>query len=291
MTSHAVEREKLEKPREIKKTLGKDDFLKIMITQMKNQDPTNPFKAEQMATEIAQFTSVEQLQNVNQNLLKMANQNKPFEQLAMTQMIGKFVTIDRSRFPHQEGQAESLSFQLSDPAQSVRMSIVNDLGEIIFEKDLGSQNKGTSSFTWDGMKSNTLPAGTSHYTLRVDAKNENGVPLQINPQIRSRIVGISFEGKEPVFLVGDSHHQDRVTLQNIIQVHSLEEIPKTNESEMKHVISPAELNFNRPSGVESSHLSKNNGINLQEQYAQVENNLEGSRQKGFPNGLEVSHEQ
>src|SRR6476619_2933183 len=63
--------EKAEKPREIKKTLGKDDFLKIMVAQMKNQDPTNPFKAEQMATEVAQFTSVEQLQNVNQNLAKM----------------------------------------------------------------------------------------------------------------------------------------------------------------------------------------------------------------------------
>ena len=47
---------KPEKQREIKKTLGKDDFLRIMITQLKNQDPTSPFKAEQMATEMAQFT-------------------------------------------------------------------------------------------------------------------------------------------------------------------------------------------------------------------------------------------
>src|SRR5580698_10157728 len=66
---------KPEKGREIKKTLGKDDFLRSMITQMKNQDPTNPFKAEQMATEMAQFTSVEQLQNVNQNLAKMSQAN------------------------------------------------------------------------------------------------------------------------------------------------------------------------------------------------------------------------
>src|SRR6476620_11273017 len=80
---------KPEKQREIKKTLGKDDFLKLMVTQMKNQDPTNPFKAEQMATEIAQFTTVEQLHNMNQNLTKMTGQNKPLEQMAMTGMIGK----------------------------------------------------------------------------------------------------------------------------------------------------------------------------------------------------------
>src|SRR3954467_1313029 len=104
--------EKTEKPREAKKTLGKDDFLRIMVTQMKNQDPTNPFKAEQMATEIAQFTSVEQLQNVNQNLNKMAAQNKPLENMAMTNLIGKTVTIDRERFPHLEGQPEALTFNL-----------------------------------------------------------------------------------------------------------------------------------------------------------------------------------
>src|SRR5579864_9721176 len=47
--------QKPEKAREIKKTLDKDDLMRIMISQMKNQDPTQPFKAEQMATELAQF--------------------------------------------------------------------------------------------------------------------------------------------------------------------------------------------------------------------------------------------
>src|SRR3954451_19142441 len=107
---------KPEKQREIKKTLGKDDFLRIMITQLKNQDPTSPFKAEQMATEMAQFTSVEQLQNVNQNLGKLQNTQQPLERLAMTNMIGKVVTIDRERFQHVEGQNESLSFNLPKDA-------------------------------------------------------------------------------------------------------------------------------------------------------------------------------
>src|SRR5689334_2438768 len=79
---------KEEKPREIKKTLGKDDFLRIMITQMKHQDPTQPFKAEQMAEQMAQFASVEQLQNLNLKFEKMSNQNQPLERLAMTGLIG-----------------------------------------------------------------------------------------------------------------------------------------------------------------------------------------------------------
>src|SRR5690242_18247322 len=96
--------DKKDKHREIKNTFEKDDFLKIMITQMKNQDPTSPFKPEQMAQELAQFTSVEQLHNMNQNLNKLSTQNKPLEQLAMTNMIGKTVTVDRERFPHVQGQ-------------------------------------------------------------------------------------------------------------------------------------------------------------------------------------------
>jgi flagellar basal-body rod modification protein FlgD len=102
---------KADKPREIKKTLGKDDFLKIMITQMQHQDPTNPFKAEQMAQEMAQFTSVEQMQNMNSSLKQMAQQHNPLEKLAMTNLIGKTVTVDRDRFPHSEGENESLSFK------------------------------------------------------------------------------------------------------------------------------------------------------------------------------------
>src|SRR5215210_7987718 len=113
--------EKPEKPREIKKTLGKDDFLKIMLTQMKHQDPTNPFKAEQMATEIAQFTTVEQLQNVNKNIQALSGQNQPVERMAMAGMIGKIVTVDKDRFPLTEGKKEALNVVLPRDASELRV--------------------------------------------------------------------------------------------------------------------------------------------------------------------------
>jgi flagellar basal-body rod modification protein FlgD len=210
--------QKPEKPREIKKTLGKDDFLRIMITQMKNQDPTNPFKAEQMATQIAQFTSVEQLQNVNQNLNKMATQNKPLEQMTMTNMIGKVVTIDRERFPHVEGENEQLSFLLPKDAKTVHVNIMTDLGEVVYEKDLGPQQAGEVGFIWDGSKANTLPAKAGNYVYRVTAKDDREQSISISPQVQGKVIGVSFENSEPVFLVGDSKRQDKVTMRNIARI-------------------------------------------------------------------------
>ena len=147
---------KPEKPREIKKQLGKDDFLRIMITQMKNQDPTSPFKAEEMATQMAQFASVEQLQNMNQSMSKMANANQPLERLAMTGLIGKTVTIDRERFVHNENETSSLGYSLSRPSKETKLKIVSEQGETILEKDLGPQKAGDQTFVWDGSKTNGM---------------------------------------------------------------------------------------------------------------------------------------
>ncbi|MCM2277234.1 MAG: flagellar hook assembly protein FlgD [Oligoflexia bacterium] len=209
---------KAEKPREIKKTLGKDDFLRIMITQMRHQDPTNPFKAEQMAQEMAQFTSVEQLQNLNQSMAKMAQQNQPLERLAMTNLIGKTVTVDRDRFAHVEGQNEALTYRLPKDAANVHLAIISEAGEVVLEKDIGEQKAGEGTFAWDGLKSNTLSAKTGGYILRVEAKDERGASIQTDPQKRVRVVGVSFEGGEPVLLVGDNRRQEKVGLKTVVRI-------------------------------------------------------------------------
>jgi len=207
-----------EKGREIKKTLGKDDFLRIMITQMKNQDPTNPFKAEQMAAEMAQFTTVEQLKNMNESLTRMSTSNQPLERMAMTGMIGKTVTVDRGRFPHQEGTNDSLSFGLSRDAATVKVELVDEHGETVLTKDLGKLKAGENSFAWDGKKLNSLPARTGSYMIRVEAADEQGARIDTNSVASSRVIGVSFEGAEPVFLIGDHLHQEKVTMKNIVRI-------------------------------------------------------------------------
>jgi flagellar basal-body rod modification protein FlgD len=203
---------KPDKAREIKKTLGKDDFLKIMITQMKNQDPTKPFNADEMAAQMAQYASVEQLQNVNQNLNKMQTDHQSSDRMAMTSMIGKTITVDRERFPHTEGVNESLGYTLTKNASEVKLSVINEAGETVFEKDIGAQKAGEQTYGWDGVKTNTLPAKTGGYTFKITAKDEHGAALPTNPKTQGKVIGVSFEGSEPTLLIGDAHQQQKVTI-------------------------------------------------------------------------------
>jgi flagellar hook assembly protein FlgD len=171
-----------------------------------------------MAAEMAQFTSVEQFQNMNRSLDKMTSKDQPLERLAMTGMIGKTVTVDRARFPHQEGNNEALVYNLPREAASVKVALVSETGEVALEKDLGPQKPGENTFAWDGLKSNTLPAKTGNYMLRVEAKDDRGMAMDTGAQSQARVIGVSFEGSEPVFLVGDAKNQAKVTMKNIIRV-------------------------------------------------------------------------
>src|SRR5262245_44358140 len=74
-----------------KNELGKDDFMKLMSAQLKYQDPINPVKNEQMAAQLAQFSALEQMMNMNTNIEKMAAGQKPSEHMIAASLIGKRV--------------------------------------------------------------------------------------------------------------------------------------------------------------------------------------------------------
>src|SRR5690606_35195937 len=74
--------------------LDKEAFMKLMLAQMKNQDPTNPMKSHEMAAQLAQFSSVEQLSNINTTLTAMQAGQKPTESFQALNFIGKAVAGD-----------------------------------------------------------------------------------------------------------------------------------------------------------------------------------------------------
>jgi len=85
--------------------LDKDDFLKLMLTQMKNQDPMNPMQSHEMAAQLAQFTSLEQLFNVNKNLENIGTKQDPLAKFEALNFLGKSIKADSRQIFHTGGDS------------------------------------------------------------------------------------------------------------------------------------------------------------------------------------------
>ncbi|MBU6154119.1 MAG: flagellar hook assembly protein FlgD [Bdellovibrionales bacterium] len=266
-----------EKPKEArvaKKALDKDDFMRIMITEMRHQDPTKPMDSDRMATQMAQITSVEQLKNVSNAIEKMADKNNASDRLAMSGMIGRTVTVDKGRFAHQKGTISPINFELPEDANRIKITILNEQGEEIATRDLEPMKSGMNVYSWDGITASNTQTGSGTYLVRVDAENSKGGKIKVDPISKERIVGVSFEGGDTHFLVGESKAPQKVAFKNVIRIETGSGSPKESPSESA-VSSAAE----KVSESNADSLPQGLQEKLRAEMA------EAVEPEGFPNGL------
>ncbi len=132
-----------------KSVLGKDDFLKLLVAQLKNQDPQSPMNADQMAAQLAQFSSVEQLQNIAQSLEKQQQlQGTLLSEVAAgsaVSTIGKTVTAASDLVRVGDGGTEALLVAGNGGPATVRLTDPAT-GATIAERFLGPVANGTATF-------------------------------------------------------------------------------------------------------------------------------------------------
>jgi flagellar basal-body rod modification protein FlgD len=196
-----------------KNELGKDDFMKLMSAQLKYQDPINPMKNEEMAAQLAQFSALEQMMNVNNTLEKMVTGQKPSEHMMAASLIGKRVSTDSTHFQYEKGAQPEISFKLPSDAKSVNLAIVDAKGEVIREMDLGELQHGDQSIRWDGKNGKFQEQPLGEYSYRVTAEDKDGKSIPINSDSSGVVTGVTFEGGKSILIVGDKKVSiDRVSM-------------------------------------------------------------------------------
>lgn len=135
-----------------------NDFLSLLTTQLKNQDPSSPLDANQFTTELVQFSQVEQQINTNQSLSQLIQLTQAGDVLQSSSLLGKHVNVTASQLALQNGSAE-LQFSAT-AGQQADISIYNSSGTKIAEQVITAQN-GTNTWTWNGQDANgnTQPDG------------------------------------------------------------------------------------------------------------------------------------
>lgn len=202
--------------RSAKKELGKDDFIKLMSTQLKYQDPTSPLKNEEMAAQLAQFSSLEQMSNVNRNLEKMTNASNTRDSMMAASLIGKQIKTDTSQFKLDEDRNVKLAFEVVADADKVNVAVVDRKGEVIRELTTSKMPKGKQELKWDGRLESGSNAELGEYSFRVTAYDQAGKPIETKTANQGIIDGVEFDKGRVVLLVGEN----RVYLDTVSKIEN-----------------------------------------------------------------------
>lgn len=148
-----------------KTTLDQSDFLRLLTTQLKNQDPLAPMDNTQMVAQMAQFSSVAGISEMNKTMSGIATKLGSSSASDAMSYVGKTVLTEGSTaYPKTSGGLDG-AVELDDAATQVRVTITDANGGMLREIDLGAQKKGTATFSWDGKDSSGAKAGAGPYTI------------------------------------------------------------------------------------------------------------------------------
>jgi flagellar basal-body rod modification protein FlgD len=184
--------------------MGKDQFMKLLIAQMQNQDPMNPMQGDQMAAQLAQFSSLEQLQQINENLTgQTASQGAllgAIQSTAAINTIGHTVLATGDQL-HVGGAnaTTSVTADVSSPGATATLRIYDAGGKEVGSRDLGAVSAGRQTFDV-GKAADGLADG--NYTYKIDVKNAAGDPVTVQTYMRGRVDGVSSSPTGLVLNVG-----------------------------------------------------------------------------------------
>lgn len=173
--------------------LDQSDFIQLMVTQFRNQDPLKPLDADQMLGQLAQFGTVAGLADVKTQIGKLADVLEPDQSLRATALVGRHVLVDSGTATlGPTGDAE-LAVQVPEGAGDVNVQVLDASGRLLGTLDLGAQPAGLSRFAWDGIGPDgaRLPPGS--YTIRATA-SVNGRSTALATLAGAQVAGVSFGG-------------------------------------------------------------------------------------------------
>lgn len=188
--------------------LGKTDFLNLLVTQLRHQNPLEPLKQEEYAAQLAQFSSLEQLSNLNDGFDKMYSSNLQLNQsitnALSANLIGKNLRGMGNRLTYNAYRDNEIRYQLGSDAQQVELRIQDSQGNVLRKVSLGEQGAGDHAWSWNGrLDDSQLATDGDTYTFEVIAKDGDDNAVAVNPIIQGKITGVEFGANGSMsFLVG-----------------------------------------------------------------------------------------
>lgn len=203
--------------------IGKDAFLKMLTTQLKYQDPLNPMEGTDFATQLAQFSSVEQLSNMNTTLTASVDANSLLTQSITnslsTTLIGKSVRATGSKLTYDGSNSVNFGYSLASGAEKVNIRIYDSRQNLV-KTVTADKNKfdplavGNTDLTWDGTNESGQQVEKGSYTFKVDAYDSDGKLMTTSNYTYGTIGSVRFKSSGTYFMVDGKE----ISLSDVLEI-------------------------------------------------------------------------
>ncbi|HEX6707703.1 MAG TPA: flagellar hook capping FlgD N-terminal domain-containing protein [Albitalea sp.] len=167
-----------------------DRFLKLLVAQMQNQDPLNPMDNAQVTSQMAQINTVSGIAKLNETVQGLTSQFVQMQALQGAALVGRDVIVPGNRLDIADGVGQG-GFELTSPADAVKVEVLNAGGHVIDTVQLGAQTSGRHSFDWNASKAGT----DTNLTFRITATS-GAATLSSTALMRDRVTAVSTSGDQ-----------------------------------------------------------------------------------------------
>ncbi|MCM0754888.1 flagellar hook assembly protein FlgD [Desulfovibrio aminophilus] len=200
-----------------KTSMDQDTFMKILIAQLTHQDPMNPMDDKEMTSQLAQFSSLEQLTNINKGIKSLVDANSEKDLYSATNFIGKSIKAKGYTVTKDGSSISSITYGMSEAVNNIIVNVYDSEGNIVRSETLGARKAGTYSYTWDGKNSagTTVPDGK--YTVGMMGEDAKGAKVLIQTEVSGVVAGVVNSGGELYLTLKDGR---TVNYKNITEITS-----------------------------------------------------------------------
>ncbi|CCP02865.1 Basal-body rod modification protein flgD [Erwinia amylovora Ea644] len=191
-----------------------NNFLTLLVTQLKNQDPTNPMDNAQLTTQLAQINTLSGVEKLNTTLGSISGQITSGQSLQASTLIGHGVMVDGTQILAGSSTTTPFGVELAQASTSTTATITDASGKVVETIDLGVQTAGVHTFQWNGKASDGTTAADGKYTVAISASNGSG-QLVAQPLSYALVSGVSSNSGGAVLDLGT---MGTTTLEKVRQI-------------------------------------------------------------------------
>ncbi|MBJ2247238.1 MULTISPECIES: flagellar hook assembly protein FlgD [Pseudomonas] len=172
-------------------SLGKDAFLQLLVTQLKNQNPLSPQDNGAFVAQLAQFSSLEGINTLNDSVNNISSNFSSSQALQASSLVGRSIITQTDKAMVDTSKSMTGSVAVTSAVGNVSVKITDKDGNVVRTVDMGAQSAGSQNFIWDGKndKGEVAPAGT--YTFNATTKNDKGEPLALATSLPATVTSVT----------------------------------------------------------------------------------------------------